>query len=174
VLSQRGISLIESLVAIVVLALGISGLALVQARMLVASRAATGHAIALALADDLTNRMMFNAETARANGYALGWNEQPAGGDCSSAPCSGASLARADLQAWRSMVVSALPSGNATVFRSPADAGQVGIAIAWAMNEDARADADQAKYRKPFAVTAASHGIDCPVDSLCHVIYVRP
>lgn len=173
-LRQKGISLIESLVAIVVLALGVSGLALVQARMLVAGRASTGHTIALALADDLSNRMVVNSDSARADRYALSWGERPAGGRCASVACTGADLARSDLKLWRDTVANALPAGDASVFRSPGDAGQVGIAISWALNEDARADKDRAAYRKPFAVTAASHGTDCPAESQCHVIYVRP
>ena len=54
---QSGLSLIESLVALVVLALGVMGLAGVQTRLLVETRTANSRAIAVQLIDDLTNRM---------------------------------------------------------------------------------------------------------------------
>ncbi len=172
--AQRGLSLIESLVAMLVLALGIAGLALVQARLLVDSRAASGRSVALTLVDDLANRMMFNRDTAASNGYKLAWGEIPAARDCSMASCSGSELAQADLNAWRLAVKTALPMGNAAVFRSAQDPRQIGIAISWALNESKAVDVDTASYRKPFTVTTTTHGIDCPVSALCHVAYVQP
>jgi type IV fimbrial biogenesis protein FimT len=70
---QRGLSLIESLIALVVLAVGVMGLAGVQARMLVESRTANHRAVAIGFIDDLSNRMLLNRDAAMANNYALAW-----------------------------------------------------------------------------------------------------
>ena len=171
---QRGMSLIESLVAILVLALGISGLALVQARLLVDGRAASSRAVALALVDDLSNRMMFNRAAALTSDYSLSWGEIPMARDCHAAPCSGSELAHADLSSWRLAVKQSLPAGNATVFRSATDPRQIGVAISWALNESKSVDVDAFNYRRPFAVTVAAHGVACPTNSLCQVAYVQP
>lgn len=89
--SQRGLSLIESLVALLVLTLGVMGLAGVQGRMLAETRTSNARAIAVGLIDDIANRMAVNRDQAMAAGYNFGWaNAWPAGIDCTVAPCSNA------------------------------------------------------------------------------------
>jgi type IV pilus assembly protein PilV len=171
---QYGLSLIESLVALVVLALGIMGLAGVQTRLLVESRTANHRATAIGLIDDLTNRMYLNRDAAIANSYALTWDATKAVQDCRTAICSGAQLAQSDLNAWRLALIAALPSGNASVFQSANDPRQIGIAIAWSANESKAADVDNATFYKPLAVTATANGVDCPASAICHIVYVQP
>lgn len=168
--SQAGVSLLESLVAILILALGIAGLAGTQARLLVEGRHASARASAIVLIGDLSDRMRFNQATAAAGGYHLAWGEIPIARDCSSS-CTGGDLAQSDLGAWRAAVSQMLPLGDATVFQATGDPRQIGIAIAWPMQEGPGTDAS---LRRPFAVTAATHGIDCPIDQHCHVVYVLP
>ena len=81
-------------------------------------------------------------------------------------------MARADLSDWRSALDSALPRGNATVFRSATDARQIGIAIAWSTTDGPAAD--ERAFHTPFAVDTSSHGVACPAQQLCHVAYVQP
>lgn len=169
---HAGFTLIESLTAILVLALGVAGLAWTQARLLVDGRHANARATAILLIGDLSDRMLFNQRVAASGGYRLAWGEAPAARDCTSA-CSGNELAQSDLSAWRSAVSSTLPMGNASVFRSSDDQQQIGIAIAWPMSDGRAADTAPAAYRGPFAVTAATHGVDCPALHHCHVAYVR-
>ncbi|KQP14363.1 type IV pilus modification protein PilV [Pseudorhodoferax sp. Leaf267] len=168
---QTGLSLIESLVAIVVLALGVAGLAWTQARLLVDGRDANARANAILLIGDLSNRMLFNHATAASGGYRLAWGEMPTVRDCTSG-CSGSELAQSDLGAWRAALARALPAGDASVFRSSDDPRQIGIAVSWSLHSGhGRAtDAETA----PFAVTAATHGVDCPEGQHCHVVYVQP
>ena len=170
---QYGLSLIEALVALVVLALGVMGLAGVQTRLLVESRTANHRATAIGLIDDLTNRMLLNRDAAIANSYALAWSTTPAAQNCTTNVCTGAQLAQSDLNLWRT-ALNVLPSGNARVFQSPNDARQIGIAIAWSANESSAADTDSVKYNKPFAITAALNGVDCPANAICHLVYVQP
>lgn len=171
---QRGLSLIESLVSLLVLALGIMGLAGVQSRLLVESRTANHRATAIGLIDDLTNRILLNRNAAIAGNYTLAWDATKAVQDCVTSQCTGAQLAQSDLNLWRTNVVAALPGGNATIFQSANDSRQIGIAVAWSANESSAADADAATYNNPFTVTAANNGVDCPASSICHVVYVQP
>ena len=170
----RGIALIESLVALLVLALGILGLAGVQSRLLVESRTSNSRAIAVGLIDDMNNRMLFNRTTALANGYALAWNAAAtAAQECSTKNCTGVELAQFDLYQWRATLASVLPGASASIFVSPTDSRQIGIAVAWRLNESKAADND-AVYTSPFAVTAGNAGVDCPANSICHFVYVQP
>lgn len=170
---HAGLSLVESLVAILVLALGIAGLAWTQARLLVEGRSANARSTAILHISDLSNRMMFNQATAASGGYSLAWGEVPPARNCSTT-CSGGELAQSDLAAWRAALSQALPTGNASVFRSAGDPRQIGIAISWAMQDSKAADTDAAKYQAPFSVTVASYGVDCPAGQHCHVVYVQP
>lgn len=179
---QTGITLIESLIALVVLSLGILGLAGVQARMLVESRTTNHRAVAVGLIDDLSNRMLLNRAAALGNpgaatpvpsAYALAFNASAtAARDCLTASCTGAQLAQSDLNLWRAALARALPGGQASVFLSPNDSRQIGVVVAWTANESAVA-AD-ATYTNPLNLTAAANGVACPLNLICHLVYVQP
>jgi type IV pilus assembly protein PilV len=200
---QAGLSLIESLVALVVLALGIMGLAGVQTRLLVETRTANSRAVAVALIDDLSNRMTLNryaavgrpqTTPAIASSYVLAWSDATGTGvamptanpsDCVNSTCTPAQLAASDLFQWRTAVNAAMPGAQATVFQlnttaTPAlgDYRQLGIAIAWPLNEkqvkDGTAGSDATKYNAQFDVTALVNGVDCPNNLICHLVYVQP
>src|SRR6218665_2182419 len=99
--NQRGVSLIEALVALLVLALGIMGMAGIQTRTLVESRTTNARAFAVQLADDLLDRMQANAAI-RINPpitspYLAAWGAQAAAPvDCFTAACTGPQLAAFD------------------------------------------------------------------------------
>jgi len=201
---QSGLSLIESLVALVVLALGIMGLAGVQTRLLVETRTANSRAIAVQLIDDLSNRMILNRYAAVgrpqtipaiASSYTFVWSSDAVGGigipmptnnpfDCSTNLCTPTQLAGSDLFQWRRAVYAALPGAQATVFQNTAttaatgDHRQLGIAIAWPLNEtqakDNVAGSEASKYNAPFDITAAMNGVACPNNLICHLVYVQP
>lgn len=170
---QRGLSLIESLVSLLVLALGIMGLAGIQTRLLVETRTSAHRATAIRLIDDLTNRIALNRDAAIAGNYNFTWAAAAsAAQDCVAAQCTGAQMAQSDLNLWRASVATALPAGGAaSVFQSANDARQIGIAVAWTANESNAAAADATKYAAPFVIAA---GVTCPTNSICHVVYVQP
>ncbi len=175
---QGGLSLIESLIALVVLAVGVMGLAGLQARMLVESRTANHRAVAIGFIDDLSNRMLLNRDAAMANNYALDWDKTKNKKDCTAdaaKQCSGADLAQSDLNLWRLALTDALPNANANVFPSTTDSRQIGIAVAWSANERITDKTDK-KYHSPFEVTKDKNklGTDCPDKSICHVVYIQP
>lgn len=164
---QSGLALMESLAALLVLALGINGLVWTQARHLADGRDTRARATAIVMGQDLGDRMLFNRGAVVRDGYLLAWGEQPAAVDCESRRCSSEELARADLAAWRTALVQALPGADASVFRFGDDPRAIGIAIAW-NGSTAATDAGT-----PFAVTAARHGTDCPANQRCHVVRGR-
>lgn len=152
-------------------------LAGVQARLLVESRTTNSRAIAVGLIEDLTNRMLLNRDAALANRYALAWSATKTVQDCTLAQCTGAQLAQSDLNTWRNAVLASLPSANATVFQSPNDSRQIGIAIGWTANEskaEGTTTSEKAAYKAPFAVTAGANGVECPANLICHLVYVQP
>jgi type IV pilus assembly protein PilV len=174
---QRGISLMESLIALLVLALGIMGLAGVQTRLLTDTRTSNYRAIAVGLIDDLNNRILLNRDAALKvpSDYALTWDAaDTVSKDCVANQCLGAEMAQSDLFQWRAAVAAALPGGKGSVFLSTTDARQIGIAVAWTANESKAADPDITKYSSPFAVTAALNGVECPTNAICHIVYVQP
>ncbi len=174
---QAGVSLLESLVALLVLALGIMGLAGVQTRVLVDTRTANHRATAIGLINDINNRMLLNKDAAVQGSYNSVWGATVTAINCVSSAsnttrCTGAQLAQSDLNLWLANVRSVLPSGDAQIFTSATDARQIGIAIAWAANESVAAPLSAAS--NPLAVTAAQNGVACPANAICHVVYVQP
>jgi type IV pilus assembly protein PilV len=169
---QRGISLVESLVALLILALGILGLAGTQARMLVENRIANQRAIAIGLIDTLAHSMAINPDAARAGNYTLAWGAILVPVTCQLTPCTPAAFAQQDLFQWRNFIAQNLPNGDARVFTSASDTQQIGIAIAWQANEGKAAS--DSKYTAPFNVTTQTHGVQCPANKICQLVYVRP
>ncbi len=191
--NQKGLTLIEALVALVILALGVLGLAGVQTRLLVESRTTNSRALAIGLIDDLSNRLLLNRDAAIGkpispqnsavvpSAYTLAWSADPGTAadptDCrdNANQCTGAQLATYDLMAWRRAVAAVFPGGQAIVFNSANDQRQIGIAIAWPENErKLGSTADDALAKNPLTITAVGQGIACPNTLICHFVYVQP
>jgi type IV pilus assembly protein PilV len=192
---QTGLSLIESLVALVVLAIGIMGLAGVQTRLLVETRTANSRAVAVQLIDDLSNRMALNRYAAVGrpqlatpvpSSYLLtAWSDTSGAGDampttnpsdCVTNTCTPAQLAASDLFQWRTAVNAALPGAQATVFQLAPVAGdprQLGVSIGWPLNERAIRDATAAQ-NTAYNAALVTTGVACPANLICHIVYVQP
>lgn len=165
--SVGGATLLEALIAMLVLAIGVSALAWTQARLFGDGRESTGKAKAVLLAQDLGDRILFNRAAAADGHYTLQWGEQPLAVDCNGQACSGATLARSDLAWWRASVAQALPFGDAQVFSVGASTPRIGIAIAWGLGPSAD------PLRQSLAqIDLARHGVDCPAERSCHVTYL--
>lgn len=180
---QRGISLIESLVAIVVMALGILGILGVQMRTLTDTQTSVRRAQAIHLIEDLSERMKVSPNALGSlDSYVTGWNETPTAGDCVSAPCNHSELTAYDLREWKRAVARALPLGDANVFLAPgetvdANRRQLGVMISWRENErvakvsDAD-DADTTSYRGAINSSIGGGDVTCPSDRTCHMQYI--
>lgn len=99
---QSGLSLIEVLIAVLVLAFGLLGLAGLQSSALATNYAAYQYTQATTLAQNMAERMRAN-ETAVINNtylFAAGGAPTYSGPDCSSSSCTSQQLAGWDIQHW--------------------------------------------------------------------------
>ncbi|NMM76767.1 type IV pilus modification protein PilV [Acidovorax sp. SRB_24] len=183
---QHGITLIESLVAIVVAALGILGILGVQMRTLTDTQTTVRRAQAIRLIEDLSERMKVSPNALLSiKDYESGYGEK--GSDltatnCGGTTCTPAEQAKYDLKQWKTTVQQTLPGGQASIFLAPGETAdtnrrQLGVIIAWRENERAGTktdDIDASKFRA--ADGAFSAGTDttnaCPADKTCHLQYI--
>ena len=183
---QRGISLIESLIAIVVTALGILGILGVQMRTLSDTSTTVRRAQAIRLIEDLGERMKVNPNAlASLNTYVSDFNNTglPSSfGGCPSA-CKQADMVAYDLVAWKKSVSDTLPLGKASIFIPPAgQSSQLGVMIAWRENERETSsaykdqiDATQVRATDGSLTTGGGTTADvnvCPANHTCHLQYI--
>lgn len=176
---QRGVTLIESLVAIVVMALGILGILGVQMRTLTDTQTSVRRAQAIRLIEDMGERMKANPSAlANLNSYVTNFAATPTVPDCSGG-CTAANLAAYDVAVWKRTVRENLPLGKASIFVAPGEADgnrrQLGVIVAWRENErDGMSTTDKAAIN---ATLTAGAGTDtatnaCPADHTCHLQYI--
>lgn len=175
--NQRGVSLIESLVALLILALGVLGLAGLQAGALAQTRHANARAAAVQMASDLLERMQMNPAVGRAPAgssaaslYEIGWGKRSEQApDCSNRACNATELAEHDLSRWKGSWQTLLPGADARVFLSKTDPRQIGVMLGWK-------DAGTTPFTQ--STLAVAQGDDsnaqCPPGLTCHLVYVRP
>lgn len=183
---QRGISLIESLVAIVVMALGILGILGVQMRTLADTQTTVYRAQAIRLIEDLSERMKTNPNAlGTINSYVSDFSDEPTPGDCSDG-CSQGDQATYDLALWKQAVKATLPLGQASVFLAPgetvdANRRQLGVMLAWRENERNLTDEEKAAYKDNLDSTkilvdgewkAGAGDTVCPTGHTCHLQYL--
>lgn len=186
---QRGITLIESLVAIVVAALGILGILGVQMRTLTDTSTTVRRAQAIRLIEDLSERMKvhpnalgaiasYTADTGARTGTPP--LTARAGTLCDTGTCTHAQFADYDLREWKRTVERSLPLGEAEVFYAPGDntAGsrrQIGVLIRWRENERATVTGDTAYKDSLNTAAAALGGTGAPACGdgfTCHLQYI--
>jgi type IV pilus assembly protein PilV len=109
---QRGISIVEALVALVVIAVGMLGIAGLYLSSLQASRSAKLRSHAVELASSIADRIRANREAAAA--YATDtYGGAPAEQDCETARCTPNQLAEDDLAKWLLDIRDTLPGADA-------------------------------------------------------------
>ena len=176
---QRGITLLESLVAIVVMALGILGILGVQMRTLSDTQTGVRRAQAIRLIEDMGERMKANPSAlANLSSYVSNFAASPTVPSCASG-CTAANLATYDVAVWKRTVLESLPLGKASIFVAPGEADgnrrQLGVIVAWRENErDGMSTTDKAAIN---ATLTAGAGTDtatnaCPADHTCHLQYI--
>ena len=176
---QRGITLLESLVAIVVMALGILGILGVQMRTLSDTQTGVRRAQAIRLIEDMGERMRANPSAlANLSSYVSNFAASPTVPSCASG-CTAANLATYDVAVWKRTVRESLPLGKASIFVAPGEADgnrrQLGVIVAWRENErDGMSTTDKAAIN---ATLTAGAGTDtatnaCPADHTCHLQYI--
>lgn len=111
----RGFTLIEVLVALLIAAVGLLGMAALHLSGLRAVETAYLRSQATLAANDLLERMRANADAARAGNYVAAYGAvTSAGTDCEATSCTGAQMAAFDLARWKT-TLAGLPSGDGKV-----------------------------------------------------------
>ncbi len=114
---QRGDTMIEVLVTIIILAVGVLGAAALQVTTLKNLSSSHSASVAAILAEDFTERMRANPDEALNDAYV----HSAAPGafpDCAADACTMAQLATYDIGSWWQQVTAVLPSGAAEVTRN--------------------------------------------------------
>ncbi len=174
--THRGASLVEVLVALLVLALGVMGMMSLQTRTLLEARASQARTYAVQLSSDLLERMQTQRRLTQApalwdpSPYLLDWGAVPQMVDCYRSPCLAQQLARFDMLQWKQALAHLLPGGDARVFQSSADPAQFGVLIGW------RVLPQSASVESPgtSASVPAPPSAQCREGLICHLVYIRP
>ena len=186
---QRGITLLESLIALVVAALGILGVIGVQMRTLTDTQNTVRREQAIRLMEDLGERMKANPNAlGHMASYVSGWSTTlptpVAARNCASATCSGAELAAYDMAEWKRQVQRSLPLGDASIFYTKADVTgsvtadrrQLGVMIRWRQNEKEpdpnSSDSDNKSYLASLDAAADGGDVSCGTGYTCHLQYI--
>ena len=190
---QRGITLIESLVALVISVLGIIGILGMQMRTLVDSQTATRRAQAVRLIEDLSERMRVhpNARDGLMRYMPAGttivsdFDDTPDPTDCIGNHPSCVLFAN-ELATWKGSVENILRLGDASVFLAPWEDAtaptQIGIMVSWRANESADMTEDDLNNLDTTKVRNADNdawisatgedGVECPDGRICHLQYI--
>lgn len=186
--AQFGGSIIESMVALVVLSIGVLGMIGVQLRTMVDSQNSVHIMTATRLIDDLFERVksnpnadtLFNSafdpsdplNTAQWNwltNYQVAWNVTVAqSADCSAVFCTAAQRAAWDVNQWKQSVSARIVGGNAQILRSPDNPRQLIAIVGWPAKESAAGTAMVTVIPNVVVPTA------CGTTHSCYFAYGQP
>ena len=170
--TQTGVSLVETLIAIVVMAVGLLALLGTQLHTLGNTQNSVRRTQAIRLIDDLSERMKSMPDaTGLASAFTMGWSRAVATTgvpDCSTSACIPSQLAQFEMNRWLASVKDSLPLGQANVFVVAGEPRQLGVMLAWRANEKDTADA--AALLAPLSTGAAQ--VSCPAQRICHLQYI--
>jgi type IV pilus assembly protein PilV len=115
--SQRGFSMIEVLVTMLVISLAMLGVVGLQAHAMRLNQGGQFRSQAVFLAGDLAERMEANKVAAIAGSYAVANSSTPASSSnaCATTVCTSDELADNDLSQWQNAIAQALPQASWTV-----------------------------------------------------------
>lgn len=173
---QKGISLLESLVAIIVLSLGLLGILGAQMRTLTNTQDSARRLQAIRLIEDLSERIKVQPDAiGQASLYVTdGWLDTthnleellPDTADCFNKTCTPTEFANFDKNRWIENVAQSLPLAQLNIFPTN-DSKQLGVMLAWRSNEN---NITAASELLPPPATEAE--VACPDDRTCHLQYI--
>lgn len=141
----RGFTLIEVLVTLLVLSIGLLGLAALQASSIKFNQSAYMRTQATILAYDILDRMRANRVAANAGSYATSSansaSDYTTSCNGTGANCTAPQIASHDLREWKTTIESTLPGSTAQISQTPASGTGVihNVTIRWI--DDRSADA---------------------------------
>lgn len=126
---QRGVTLVEILITVVITSIGLLGVAGLHLTSLRAGQGAHVRSQATAFATDIIDRMRANPERADAGEYNIAIADNP--------PTTATGLVAKDKKQWLEALAAALPSGDGSVSRAQIDGRWVyTVTIQWAERAD--------------------------------------
>lgn len=170
-LASLGFSLLEVLVALIVLSVGLLGIAKMEALALSSTAVSTRRALAALEADSLADSMHVNKGywgAAAGLTFTVSGNTvttlpvSPAPTCTIGAPCNSSQLASYDLNAWANQLSNLLPSDQATIACNGNTPIECLITISW--NEQAVG----------LNATEAASGTGSAITNVNYVLYVEP
>lgn len=126
--SQSGFGLVESLVALVVVSVGMIGIAVLYGQGLGASRTALFRTQAVNLASDMADRIRVNRRGGSDYNGAAADNGCDPGGNTD---CTPAEMAAHDLFVWQAQVAAQLPGGVGDVAHAGSTPPTYTITVQW-------------------------------------------
>lgn len=124
--NNKGFTLLEVMVAVLILGIGLLGLAHLQITSLKHSQSAEFRSQASILATDLLDRMRANQSAAQDGAYNLNLNATP--------PNNTDTMAKADISRWLTRIAAVLPQGDGAINCSafnPDQAFICNITVSW-------------------------------------------
>ena len=126
----RGVTLIEVLIAVLVLSIGLLSLALTQVNSMRNTHSSYLRTQATFLADDILDSIRANRVNAEAGDYDIGLGVAASGTD---------TMALEDLGTWKDNLATLLPAGDGSIARDAAT-GEVTVTVQWRDRDDAATD----------------------------------
>ncbi|AKJ28135.1 type IV pilus modification protein PilV [Caldimonas brevitalea] len=162
---QRGLSMIEILVSVVIMSLGILSLAALLTNATRYNKTTEYRSVATLLANDMADRMRANRDavvdgsyTTALPTYNVNATEPPKGTGCEATECTPAQMATRDLADWKHALFNALPQGDGYLLLDAED-NAVDVWVAWldpAANSDETTVGDGATVKEcPTAFVAS-------------------
>jgi type IV pilus assembly protein PilV len=122
---SRGLTLVEILIALLILSIGLLGLAGLQTMSLKFNTSAYYRTQATALAYDLADRMRANRQAAVSGEYDVSFEDPPPA--CDAAVVDG-SVAEQDIATWRNALACRMPQSTGEAIRN---GSEVTITVQW-------------------------------------------
>ncbi len=120
-----GLTLIEVMVALIVLSIGILGLATLQTASLNFNNGASQRTQATVLAYDMADKMRANRPAAQGGAYDIAFEDPP---PACAAPNNAGTVAEQDISAWRMALACRLPQATGSIVRA---GNQVTLTVRW-------------------------------------------
>jgi len=156
---QAGFTLLEILIALIILSIGLLGLAGLQANSLKNNNSAYQRTQASLLANEMLDRIRANRQGLAAGAYDAIDSTTTDDPGCITSGCSSTQMAQYDAHDWSTRLSSLLPSGQGTVSGGGANSVFT-ITVMW---DDARTGA-----------TGTACSGDTSVDLTCFTLSTRP
>ena len=144
--TQKGFTLLEVLISLVILAVGLLGLAGLQSVSVINNHGALLRSEASLLSYDILDRMRANREQAVTTSRYVSGFDDAASGYANCTACAPAALVDHDLNQWKTDVGNQLPGGEAEIAREALPSGVIYVVtLRW---DETVFDENDAKLRK--------------------------